>query len=88
MTSFQVIPLLIAIMKSKHFLAYDAVVEYVQVTCPRFRPRRIRIDFERQQMMAWSRRYPHACIKGCYIHFDRGMVHLKVLTFYYNFFSE
>lgn len=68
--SFQIIPMLRAIMIRRSERAYTVLFEYIKTLVPRFRPQSIKCDFEDAQVNAWKAAFPYAKVEGCLWHYD------------------
>lgn len=55
-------------MPNKEYLTYKGMLNGLRQRLPRFRPRKMHMDYERGPIKAWGEEYG-VIIRGCYFHY-------------------
>lgn len=68
------------LMPDKEYLTYRGMLEGLRQHLPRFRPRLMHMDYERNPIRAWREVY-RANVRGCYFHYVKVNILINLLSY-------
>lgn len=67
-------PLVFAICTNKQKVTYKTIFQQIKKQLPKYRPKKVNVDFELAAINAIAEEFPNAEIQGCNFHFKQSVI--------------